>query len=65
METDTDDMLTFVASLPPITSAVNLDGRGDGARIKLDVPRSDAAAILRLVSEYSGRTFRVVVVDDA
>lgn len=57
-------MLTFVASLPPIQSAVKLDGMGDGARIQLDVDRSGMDAVLRLASEYGGRTFRVVVVDE-
>jgi len=61
---NTDDMLTFIASLPPLMSAVSFDGGGDGARIKLDVDRSGVEAVHRLVSEYGGRTFRIVVVDD-
>jgi len=43
-----DKAIVFRASLPPIQSAINLDGRGDGARIKLDVPRSDVEAVLEL-----------------
>lgn len=31
--------IMFEASLPPISSAITLDGRGEGARIKLDIPR--------------------------
>ena len=42
------DVIRFRASLPPILSAITLDGNGDGARIKLDIPRSDIAAILLL-----------------
>ncbi len=64
MTTSADDMLTFVASLPPIQSAVKVDGMGDGARIQLDVPRSDIDAVLTLAREFGGRTFRVVVVDE-
>ena len=55
--------IKFTASLPPIQSAINLDGNGDGARIKLDVPRSDIQAILELQS-LSGTSFRVVITDE-
>lgn len=54
--------IEFTASLPPIQSAINLDGNGDGARIKLDVPRSDIAAVLKL-QELSGASFKVVISD--
>ncbi len=54
--------IEFNASLPPIQSAINLDGNGDGARIKLDVPRSDIAAVLKL-QELSGMSFKVVITD--
>jgi hypothetical protein len=54
--------IEFNASLPPIQSAINLDGNGDGARIKLDVPRSDIAAVLKL-QELSGTSFKVVITD--
>ena len=52
--------IEFTASLPPIQSAINLDGNGDGARIKLDIPRTDIQAILKL-QELSGMSFRVVI----
>ena len=55
-----DKVITFRASLPPIQSAINLDGRGDGARIKLDVPRSDVDAILEL-QRWSERELVVTV----
>ena len=51
------EKITFTASLPPIQSAINLDGQGDGARIKLDIPRSDIEAVLRLQG-LSGQVFR-------
>ena len=57
------EKITFIASLPPIQSAINLDGLGDGARIKLDIPRSDIKAILKL-QERAGQTFRVVIEDE-
>jgi len=54
------EKITFTASLPPIQSAINLDGQGDGARIKLDIPRSDIEAILRLQG-LSGQSFKVTI----
>ncbi len=55
--------IVFRASLPPILSAINLDGNGDGCRIKLDIPRSDIEAVLRL-QELSGTSFKVVIDDE-
>ena len=54
------DKISFIASLPPIQSAINLDGRGDGARIKLDVPRSDVLEIMKL-QRLAEMTLRVTV----
>lgn len=52
--------ITFMASLPAIQSAILLDGNGDGARIKLDVPRTDIPAILEL-QRLSGMVFKVTI----
>jgi len=40
--------IEFTASLPPIQSAISISGMGDGARIKLDIPQSELASILKL-----------------
>lgn len=40
--------IEFIATLPPIMSAINLDGMGDGARIKLDVSRQFVKEVLEL-----------------
>ena len=58
------ESITFRASLPPIQSAISLDGNGDGARIKLDVPACDVGAILLLQHDYAGMVFRVTVEPD-
>ena len=55
--------IEFTASLPPIQSAINLDGAGDGARIRLDIPRSEIEAVLKLQG-LAGQVFRVVISDD-
>jgi len=52
--------IEFIASLPPIQSAINLDGQGDGARIKLDIPRSYIKEILKLQA-LAGQSFKVII----
>lgn len=54
------DKFSFTASLPPIQSAISVSGQGDGARIKLDIPQSELAAIINL-QLLSGRTFKVTI----
>jgi len=58
---DEPTRITFAASLPPITSAISLDGNGDGARMKLDVPASDVGAMLLLQHHGAGRVLRVTI----
>ncbi len=53
-------IIEFIASLPPIQSAINLDGLGDGARIKLDISRQDIEAVIEL-SKLSGKCFKVII----
>ena len=55
------ERIQFVASLPPIQSAISLDGMGDGARVKLDVPATDVPAVLLLQAYYAGKAFKVTV----
>ncbi|MFA5559628.1 MAG: hypothetical protein WDA59_09315 [Methanofastidiosum sp.] len=59
------EKIEFTASLPPIQSAINLDGQGDGARIKLDIPRSYVGEVLKLQA-LSGKSFKVTItiIDD-
>jgi hypothetical protein len=52
--------IEFIATLPPIQSAINLDGQGDGARIKLDIPASEIDQVLKL-QRLAGKTFRVII----
>ena len=61
MDGESVDIVTFVASLPPIQSAISLDGNGDGARIKFDIPRTDAGAVLLLQHYFAGESFSVTV----
>lgn len=52
--------IKFIASLPPIMSAIALDGNGDGARIKLDISRQYAQEVLKLQG-LSGQSFEVTI----
>ena len=58
------ELMTFRASIPPIGSAVRLDGAGDGMRLQLDIPGSDVEGALALWRAMAGRSFRVVIVRD-
>lgn len=55
------DTISFFASLPPIQSAITLDGNGDGARIKLDIPASDVGAALLLQHHGAGQLLKVTI----
>jgi len=55
------ERVTFAASLPPIQSAISLDGFGDGGRVKLDVPARDVGALLLLQHHGAGRQLRVTI----
>jgi len=54
-------VFTFAASLPPIQSAITFDGMGDGARIKLDLPRSESGAAVLLQQNGAGKLLKVTV----
>lgn len=51
--------ITFLASLPPIQSAIKIGG--DGARVQFDVPKSDLEAIKRLMDQ-AGKVLSVAIV---
>ncbi len=54
-------IFTFNASLPPIQSAITFDGMGDGARIKLDLPRTESGAAVLLQQKGAGKLLRVTI----
>ena len=43
-----NNKIEFIASLPPIMSAISIDGLGNGARIKIDVSRKYLKEIIEL-----------------
>ncbi len=52
--------ISFLASLPPIQSAISVSGQGDGARVKIDIPQSELEAILKL-QLLAGQVFKVII----
>ena len=55
---DETNKVVFIGNLPPIQSAILLDGMGDGARIRLDVSRQYVQEIVKIQS-LSGQCFKV------
>jgi len=55
-----NNKITFIASFPPIDSAMKINGQGDGARIQMDIPGSELGAIIRLHA-LCGHAFKVTI----
>lgn len=51
--------IKFSASLPEIQSAISIGG--DGARLKIDVPESEIAAIIKLAAYGRGKVLMVTI----
>ena len=52
--------IKFIATLPPIQSAIQIDGQGDGGRIKLDISRQYVDAIINL-QKLAGKRLNVQI----
>lgn len=52
--------ITFLASMPPIQSAVKVSGNGDGMRIQLDIPETEVPNAVDLLA-MRGKVLRVMV----
>lgn len=55
--------IEFIASLPPIQSAIQIDGNGDGGRIKLDISRQYMGELLKL-QVLTGKRLKVKIEED-
>ncbi len=51
--------IEFIASLPPIQSAISLDGMGDGGRVKLDISRRYSQELL-LLQQMAGKQIKII-----
>lgn len=52
------DKIQFMASIPPIQSAINTGS--DGMRVKLDIPETDIAQAIKLIT-LRGKAFKVTI----
>lgn len=48
----------FVGSIPDLQSALTISGHGEG-RLKLDIPESELAEVLKLIAFGRGQALRV------
>lgn len=58
-----DDPISFLASFPPIQSAIKRDGSGGGMRIQLDIPESEMSSAVMLLALTQERLRVTVEVD--
>lgn len=58
-KTQAPALVTFYASLADIQNAITFKGNGDGGRIVLEAPRSEAGALLLLQQFGAARLLRV------
>lgn len=54
------ERVTFLASFPPIGSAIKVSGNGDGMRVQLDVPESEMANAVPVLA-WREKRLRVTV----
>jgi len=62
MSIDMSDLpkLSFIATLPPIQSAMSVSGNGDGMRIKIDISEDEVGNAVRLML-FANKLFRVTI----
>ena len=51
------EIIKFHASFANIRSGVSLNGQGNGARIRLDIPRDSIDAVVKLFHKFAGKSF--------
>lgn len=51
--------ISFIGSLPPIQSAIQISGQGDGARLRLEIPQFHADVIPLVQMFFTGVAFRI------
>lgn len=52
--------IAFLASFPPIQSAIKITGNGDGMRIQLDIPETQMANAIELLA-LRGQIVNVII----
>lgn len=55
--------IKFIGTLPPIQSAFQVHGLGDGVRIQIEIPKSDLAEAVKLLT-LTGKRMKFEVCED-
>ena len=52
--------ISFIASIAPLMSSIQIDGVDGNTRIKLDIPASEIEAVMKLIA-MKGQVFKVTI----
>ena len=52
--------ISFIASIAPLMSSIQIDGVDGNTRIKLDIPASGIEAVMKLIA-MKGQIFKVTI----
>jgi hypothetical protein len=53
--------IEFLASLPPIQSAIKIDGSDGNARVQLDIPASELPNMVKIPAFCSQKRLKVII----
>ena len=53
--------VSFMASLPPTTTAVKIDGQDGNARLQLEIPASELAEVIKIPAFFRKKPLRVTI----
>jgi len=52
--------ISFIASIAPLMSSIQIDGVDGNSRIKLDIPATEVEAVMKLIA-MKGQVFKVTI----
>ena len=52
--------ISFIASIAPLMSSIQIDGVDGNTRIKLDIPATEVEAVMKLIA-MKGQAFKVTI----
>ena len=58
---DAPKKVSFLAAFPDLQSTFSMSGIGDGARLKIDIPRSDVEVVTLLHLYFTEKPLRITI----
>ena len=55
--------ISFIASIAPLMSSIQIDGVDGNTRIKLDIPATEVEAVMKLIA-MKGQVFKVTIEEE-